>query len=92
METSIMMYLRPPLVRPLSEAGDGKAKKFRFKAMQEGWAWAERKWMQVTADTGVGDPSQASAEKGEKYFKAVTQKVAQFFVEVATTPKQDFYI
>ena len=92
METSLILFLRPELVRPLSEAGDGKAKKFRFKAMQEGWAWAERKWTQVTADTGVGDPRQASAEKGEKYFKAVTQKVAQFFTEVAKTAKQDFYI
>jgi len=92
METSLMMYLRPHLVRPLSEAGDGKAKKFRFKAIQEGWAWAERKWMQVTQDTGVGDPRQASAEKGEKYYRAVTQKVAQFFVEVAKTNKTDFYV
>jgi creatinine amidohydrolase len=55
--------------------------------MQEGWAWAERKWMQVTSDTGVGDPRQASAEKGERYYKAVTQKVAQFFVEIAKTNK-----
>jgi creatinine amidohydrolase len=88
----MIMFLRPQLVRPLNEAGDGKAKRFRFKAMQEGWAWAERKWMQVTADTGVGDPRQASAEKGEKYFKVVTQKVGQFFTEVATTSNQDFYI
>jgi creatinine amidohydrolase len=91
METSLILYLRPQLVRPLTEAGDGKAKKFQFKAMQEGWAWAERKWTQVTADTGVGDPRQASAEKGEKFFKVVTEKVAQFFVEVATTQKKDFY-
>lgn len=92
METSLMMFLRPHLVLPLTEAGDGKAKKFRFKAIQEGWAWGERRWTQVTKDTGVGDPRQASAEKGEKYFNAVTQKVAHFFVEVAKTPRQDFYI
>ncbi|MCW5911645.1 MAG: creatininase family protein [Cyclobacteriaceae bacterium] len=92
METSLMMHLRPHLVLPLSEAGDGKAKKFRFKAMQEGWAWAERKWTKVTNDTGVGDPRQATAEKGEKYFKAVTQKVAQFFAEVAKTSKGDYYV
>jgi creatinine amidohydrolase len=91
METSLILYLRPQLVRPLTEAGDGKAKKFQFKAIQEGWAWAERKWTQVTADTGVGDPRQASAEKGEKFFKMVTEKVAQFFVEVASTQKKDFY-
>jgi creatinine amidohydrolase len=92
METSLLMYLRPQLVRPLSEAGEGKAKKFRLKAMQEGWAWAERKWMQVTADTGVGDPRQASAEKGEKYFRAVTKKVGEFFADVARTPANELYI
>lgn len=92
METSLILYLRPNLVRPLSEAGDGKAKKFIFKAMQEGWAWSERKWTQITADTGVGDPRQGSAEKGEKYFKTVTQKVAKFFTEIASTSKKDFYI
>src|ERR1043165_6631964 len=30
METSLVMHLAPKLVRPLSEAGDGVAKKFRF--------------------------------------------------------------
>src|SRR3954466_7881395 len=63
METSVIMYLTPHLVRPLSEAGDGSAKKFRMSAIREGWAWAERKWLQVTNDTGVGDPRKASAEK-----------------------------
>ena len=91
METSLLMYLRPELVLPLAEAGDGAAKKFKFKAMQEGWAWAERKWMQVTKDTGVGDPRKASAEKGERFFKAVTQKVADFFVDVANTNSKEFY-
>lgn len=91
METSIMMYLRPDLVLPLSEAGDGSAKKFTFSAIREGWAWAERKWMQVTKDTGVGDPRKATKEKGEKFFNAATQKVALFFEEVAKTKKEDFY-
>lgn len=91
METSVVMYLTPHLVRPLSEAGDGSAKKFRMSAIREGWAWAERKWLQVTKDTGVGDPSKASAEKGEKYFKAVTEKIAQFFKEVAEANNSDLY-
>jgi creatinine amidohydrolase len=91
METSVMMHLTPHLVRPLTEAGDGAAKKFRISAIREGWAWAERKWMQVTKDTGVGDPRKASAEKGQRYFKAMTEKVANFFVEVATTDNSDLY-
>lgn len=92
METSVIMHLKPDLVKPLSEAGDGAAKKFRFTAMREGWAWAERKWLQVTKDTGVGDPRKASAEKGEKYFKAVTEKVATFFTEVAQADKNNLYV
>lgn len=91
METSLIMYLKPELVRPLSEAGDGAAKKFRITGIREGWAWAERKWLQVTKDTGVGDPRQASAVKGEKYFKAVTEKIASFFSEVASADKNDLY-
>ena len=92
METSVIMHLRPELVRPLSEAGDGAAKKFRITAMREGWAWAERKWLQVTQDTGVGDPRKASAAKGEAYFKAVTEKVAQFFIEVGKADRNDLYV
>lgn len=91
METSVIMHLRPELVRPLSEAGDGAAKKFRINAIREGWAWAERKWMQVTKDTGVGDPRKASPDKGANYFKAVTEKVANFFVEVAEADRNDLY-
>lgn len=91
METSLLLFLRPDLVLPLTEAGDGAAKKFKFTAIREGWAWAERKWTRVTKDTGVGDPRKASREKGEKYFKAVTEKVALFFEEVAKTKKEDYY-
>jgi creatinine amidohydrolase len=91
METSVMMHLTPQLVRPLQEAGDGAAKKFRITAIREGWAWAERKWMQVTKDTGVGDPRKASAEKGARYFKAVTEKVGKFFQEVAEADNNDLY-
>lgn len=91
METSVVMHLKPQLVRPLSEAGDGAAKKFRITAMREGWAWAERKWLQVTKDTGVGDPRKASAAKGEKYFIDVTKKIAAFFTEVGKADRNDLY-
>jgi creatinine amidohydrolase len=91
METSVLLHLAPHLVLPLTEAGDGSAKKFKFSAIREGWAWAERKWMQVTRDTGVGDPRKASREKGERYFKAVTEKVATFFEEVAKAKPGEFY-
>jgi creatinine amidohydrolase len=92
METSLLMHLTPELVLPLSEAGDGAAKKFRMAAIREGWAWAERKWTQVTSDTGVGDPRKATAEKGKSYFNAVTEKMATFFIEVARADRKALYV
>jgi creatinine amidohydrolase len=47
--------------------------------------------MQVTQDTGVGDPRKASAEKGAAFFKAVTEKVGQYFYEVAKADRNDLY-
>lgn len=91
METSLMLNLRPDLVLPLSEAADGSAKKFKFEAIREGWAWAERQWTKVTSSTGIGDPRKATKEKGERFFKAVTEKVAAFMEDVAKTKREDFY-
>lgn len=90
MESSIMLFLRPDWV-DIKEAGDGSSKKFKFEAIREGWAWAERQWSKVTKDTGVGDPRKATAEKGEKYFKVVTEKVGDFFYQLAESDNNDLY-
>lgn len=83
METSVMLHIAPDLVLPLSEAGEGKARKARIRAFRDGWAWTPRPWTQVTDDTGVGNPKRATAEKGGKYFQAVTEQIADFLVELA---------
>lgn len=36
-ETSMMQFLHPELLLPLSEAGEGKAKRFKIEALQQGW-------------------------------------------------------
>lgn len=91
METSLMMHLEPSLVLPLSEAGDGKAKRFRIAAMREGVAWAPRQWTKVTGDTGVGNPARATAAKGAEYFAAVTEKLGEFLAELSRTAIEDLY-
>lgn len=91
METSLMLYLAPKLVRPLKEAGPGDEKKFKIKALREDWAWMERKWSSVTEDTGVGNPYASSAEKGETYFRDVTRKLAGLFRELAKADPDDLY-
>jgi creatinine amidohydrolase len=91
METSIMQYLVPELLLPLSEAGEGKSKKFRIKALNERWAWAERRWSQVTTDTGIGDPSRATPEKGEKCFNEIIKKVSDLIFELSEADINNMY-
>jgi creatinine amidohydrolase len=91
METSLMLHLAPELVRPLSEAGPGKEKQHRLAAFREGWAWAERKWPMVTEDTGIGDPSGATAEKGRRYFTDLTKKISSLLVDLAGADKNNLY-
>ena len=81
LETSAMLHLRPDLVRPLDEAGSGEARRSPITAFREGWAWTPRKWIDVTDDTGVGDPRYASAEKGAAFVDAVVDRIAGFLVE-----------
>lgn len=91
LETSVMMHVAPELVRPLTEAGSGAARRPRLKGMREGWAWSPRPWTRVTADTGVGDPSRASAEKGARYVEAVSAKIGEFLVELASADLEKLY-
>ena len=91
METSLMMHLLPELVLPLSEAGPGAARNFRIQGLKEGWAWAPRNWVQVTADTGVGNPGEATPEKGGEFFRALTRRIADFLGELAEAELDDLY-
>ncbi len=90
-ETSAMLHLAPNLVRPIEEAGAGRAKASRLRGIREGWAWAPRRWTQVTADTGIGDPSKSTADKGEAYVAAAVERVAEFLVELAAVSLDDLY-
>jgi creatinine amidohydrolase len=91
METSLMQHLAPELVLPLSEAGEGNERKPRIPAFREGWAWAPRRWTRVSADTGIGDPSRATAEKGARYFAALTERIGSFLTDLALANVEDFY-
>jgi creatinine amidohydrolase len=90
-ETSAMLHLAPDLVRPLGEAGPGRARASRLTGIREGWAWAPRRWTQVTSDTGIGDPSKATAEKGAAYVNAAAGRIAEFLIELAAIDLDDLY-
>ncbi|MCE1198345.1 MAG: creatininase family protein [Marinilabiliales bacterium] len=91
-ETSLMLHLFPELVLPLDEAGEGKAKKFRVRALNQGWAWAERKWSSVTTETGIGNPSGATAAKGAQFFAYLTETIATFLTELGASDLDDLYL
>jgi len=91
METSLVMHLYPHLVSPLDEAGDGAVKTWRVSGLNESWASAERRWSQVTEDTGVGDPRKSTADKGKKFYDDVTDKLAIFFQELCDVNIDDLY-
>ena len=91
LETSVMLHVAPELVRPLTEAGSGRARRFKIAGLREGWAWAPRRWRQVTDDTGIGNPAAATAEKGKKYVEALTDKLAAFLVDLAEADPKAMY-
>ena len=91
LETSVMMEIAPELLLPLSEAGDGGAKKFKIAGLKSGLAWAPRSWTKVTEDTGSGNPACATREKGVRHLDAVTTAIADFLVDLAESDAPDSY-
>jgi creatinine amidohydrolase len=82
METSLLLYLRPDLVLPIDKWGEGKEKKNKIKAFSEGWIWTERKWIQISEDTGIGNPKLATIDKGARYFNDVTMKISKLLCDL----------
>lgn len=90
-ETSAMLHLAPELCGPLRDAGDGHARASRLRGIREGWAWSPRRWTQVTADTGIGNPAKSTAEKGAAYVGAAVERIAEFLRELAAIRGDDPY-
>ena len=92
METSSLMALYPHLVLPLDKAGPGKEHRFKIKGLREKWAWIPRRWIYATDDTGVGDPSGSTPEKGQRFVNDCIREVAGFLVDFARIEKmEDLY-
>lgn len=91
LETSAMLHIAPHLVLSLDDAGNGSAKKFKIKGLQEGWVSAQRQWTQVTKDTGVGNPVRATQKKGKAFLDVVVQNIADFFEELHQADVNNMY-
>ena len=84
------MALYPELVEP-DVAGDGKARAYRFEAMEKGWVKTSRSFARLNDHCAVGDPSRASAEKGRAYLELACKRIADFLVELANSPIDEHF-
>lgn len=91
-ETSLILHFRPELVLPKGDWGMGEAKKFKISALREGWAWSERKWSHVSLDTGVGNPTAATPEKGAILAGLLAEKVGQFLLDLCAADPENMYV
>jgi creatinine amidohydrolase len=89
-ETSVALALYPELVE-LDVAGDGRARPFRFEALERGWVRTSREFSRLNDHCGVGDPSRASAEKGRRYLDLVCERISRFLVELVRSPIDEHF-
>lgn len=87
-ETSLGLAFFPTLLKPeLADAG--AARPTRFEAINRGWVTITRPWHLATTNTGLGDPSAASADKGRKLMDLVIDRLSAFLIQLAATPMND---
>jgi len=85
LETSVMMHYHPELV-DLSTAGEGKSTGFVAESLKMKTAWVPRNWTRVTSDTGIGNPSASTPEKGARYAAAVASRYADLLRDLVHGP------
>jgi creatinine amidohydrolase len=87
-ETSLGLAFFPKLVHP-ELADKGIAKPTQFEAINRGWVNITRPWHLVSENTGLGDPSAATAEKGQRLMDALTERLSAFLIQLAAAPMND---
>jgi creatinine amidohydrolase len=89
-ETSLGLYLFGQFMK-MEQAGPGTMHPTRFEAINKGWVSITRPWHLLTDDTGAGDPSLGSAEKGKRLMEAVVPRLGDFLYELAVTPMDETF-
>ncbi|WP_197526945.1 creatininase family protein [Pirellulimonas nuda] len=87
-ETSLMLHLRPDLVE-LHRAGAGERIAPAIDGLRQPGFWTPRPWSACHPDTGSGDPSLATAQKGQSYFDAIVRSLATALVDLSAANKGD---
>jgi creatinine amidohydrolase len=85
LETSMILAHRPELVA-LGTADPGSMAPTRFEAVNQGWVEITRPWHLLTTNSGAGDPSTSTAEKGQALTDVVVDRLADFLIDLAASP------
>jgi creatinine amidohydrolase len=86
METSLLLHLRPDWVA-MDQAGSGQRVPFAIPGLNQGGVWTPRPWSASHPDTGSGNPAKASAEKGRRYFDAVSLEISRVLTALSRAEK-----
>ena len=81
-ETSLGLAFFPELLKP-DLADEGAARPTRFDAINRGWVSITRPWHLVSKNTGLGDPSAATAEKGRMLMDVLVERLGVFLVQLS---------
>ena len=82
LETSVAMALYPDLV-DLDAAGDGHTREFRFEALRRRWVRTSRRFDRLNDHCASGDPTGASADRGQAYLDLVCKRISDFLIELS---------
>ncbi|MDA0833961.1 MAG: creatininase family protein [Planctomycetota bacterium] len=72
-------------------ADDGATASSRFEAVNKGWVSLTRPWHLLTTNSGSGNPSDATKEKGEKLMAIIVERLSKFLVELAHSPLDEHF-
>ena len=89
-ETSLGLAFFKDLLRP-ELADNGAARPSRFEAINRGWISITRPWHLVSANTGLGDPKAATADKGSRLMAVLVERLGDFLIELATAPMDEMF-
>jgi creatinine amidohydrolase len=93
LETSLVLAVRPELVRDERIAPDGRQaiSEFASKDMLKGGSITiSRHFSEISQYGAVGDPRTASVEKGERFFTAIVDRLATLVSEIETGRIDEF--
>jgi creatinine amidohydrolase len=85
LETSVMLVVRPELVRNDLIDPDGPEKPSKFEGRDlfvSGKVSVAKPFKEMTRHGGIGDPRKASKEKGERILAVITEKLAEVVKEI----------